>query len=201
MEKLLKELRALLQPFGVQTEPASTSIPAPKPSTVPIPNPSPDVVTPPIDRPLLQEAIPEINTEDIASLKTWTAGRSETLTIPTTGSRGTNFPGNLSTPGSVSQEALRRMEEQMKRRAEETVSESRSEKEEEEEEDPISLSFDEEEYHGSNTPSKGEGEGEGSGHLSLANGSYPDGCDVPEPSLCSPSVFGSLPCFRYPYCG
>ena len=143
--KLLKELRALLQPTGVQLKPAPT--PAPGPSTVPFPNPSLDVVTPPADRPdpTLQEAIPEINTKNIASLKTWAVGGAETITTPTTGSRGTILPGNLSTPGSVSQEARRRTEEQTKRRAEESVSESRS-SEEEEEEDPISLSFDEEEY-------------------------------------------------------
>ena len=72
MEKLLKELCALVQPTGVQLEPASTSTPALGPSTVPIPNPSLDVVTPHADRPdpMLQKAIPEINTKDIASLKT-----------------------------------------------------------------------------------------------------------------------------------
>ena len=64
MEKLLKELRTLLQPSRIQPEPASTSTLAPGPSTIPIPNPSPNVVTPPANRPdlLLQEAIPEINT-------------------------------------------------------------------------------------------------------------------------------------------
>ena len=155
MEKLLKELRALLQPIGVQPEPASTSTPTPGPSTVPIPNLSPDVITPPAHRPdpLLQEAIPEINTEDIASLKTWAVEGLETLTTPITGNRGTNFPGNLSTPGSVSQEALRRTEEQTKRRAKESISESGSSEEKEEEEDPISLTSDEEEYQGSDTPS------------------------------------------------
>ena len=68
MEKPLKELRALLQPTGVQPEPTSISTPALEPSTIPIPNPSPNVVTPLADRPdpLLQEAIPEINMEDIA---------------------------------------------------------------------------------------------------------------------------------------
>ena len=72
------------------------------------------------------------------------AGGPGNLTTSTTGSRGTNFPGNLSTPGSVSQEALRKAKERTKRKAEESVSESESS--EEEEEDPISLSSDEEEY-------------------------------------------------------
>ena len=155
MEKLLKELRALLQPTGVQPKPASTSTPTPGPSTIPIPNPSPNIVTPPIDRPdpLLQEAIPKINMEDIASLRSWAAEGPENLTILTTGSRGTNIPGNLSILRSVSQKALRRAEEQTKRKAEESVSESGSLKEEEEEEDPISLSSDEEEYQGLGTPS------------------------------------------------
>ena len=150
MEKLLKELRTLLQSIGVQLEPAWTSTPTPGPSMVPLPNPSPDVVTPPVDRPdpSLQEAIPEINTEDIASLRTWAAGGPENLTTPTTGSQDTNIPSNLSTLGSISQEALRRAEERTKRRAEELVSESESS----EEEDPISLNSDEEEYQGLDTP-------------------------------------------------
>ena len=85
-------------------------------------------------------------------MKTWVARGPENLTTPTTGSRGTNFPGNLSTPGLVSQEALRRTEERIKRRAEESISESGSLEQEEEEEDPISLSSDEEEYQGSDIP-------------------------------------------------
>ena len=91
--------------------------------------------------------------EDITSLRTWAAGGPENLTTLTIESRGTNIPGNLLPPGSVSQEALRRAEEQTKRRAEESVSESESSEEEEEEKDPISLSSDEEEYQGLNTPS------------------------------------------------
>ena len=72
MEKTLKELRALLQPTGPQPEPASKSTPAPGPKRVLVPTPSPGFVTPPIFQldPLLQEAIPEINTEDIAFLRT-----------------------------------------------------------------------------------------------------------------------------------
>ena len=77
------------------------------------------------------------------------------MTTPTTGSRGTNLPGNLSTSGSASQEAQRRTEERTKRRAEESVNESGS-SEKEEEEDPISLSFDEEEYQGLETPSQSD---------------------------------------------
>ena len=112
MEKLLKKLRALLQPTGVQQEPASASTPAPGPSTVPTPTPNPGFVTPLVEQPdpLLQEAIPEINTEDIASLRTWAAGGLENLTTPTIGSQGTNIPGSLSTPRMISQEAQRRME-------------------------------------------------------------------------------------------
>ena len=70
MEKTLKELGALLQPIGSQPESAST--PAAGPSTVPAPTPSLGFVTPPVSQPdpLLQEAIPEINMKDIASLRT-----------------------------------------------------------------------------------------------------------------------------------
>ena len=155
MEKLLKELRALLQPTGVQPEPASTSIPVPGPSTVPVSTPSLGFVTPPINRPdsFLQEAIPEISTEDIASLRTWAARGPENLTTLIIESRGTHILGNLSTPGSISHEALRRAEEQTKKRAEDSVSESGSSEEEEEEDNPIFLSSNKEEYQGSETPS------------------------------------------------
>ena len=100
MKKLLKELRVLLQPTRIQLKPASLLIPASRPSTVSIPTFSPGFVTPPIDQPhpLLQETNPEINTEDIASLRTWAIDGSENLTTPTTGSRGTHIPSNLSTP-------------------------------------------------------------------------------------------------------
>ena len=91
--------------------------------------------------------------EDIASLEAWIVGRQQTMATPTIGSRGTNLPGNKSTPGLVSQEARRKTKERTKRRAEESVSESRSSTEEEEEEkDPISLSSDDKEYQGSETP-------------------------------------------------
>ena len=155
MEKLLKELRALLQPTRNQPEPASTSTLAPGPNMVSIPNPSPDFVTPPVHRPdlLLQEAILEINTKDIAFLRMWAAGGLENLTTLTTKSRGTNIPSSLSTPESISREALRRAEERTKRRAEDSVSEFGSSEEEEEEDNPISLSSDEEEYQGSEIPS------------------------------------------------
>ena len=88
MEKLLKELRKLLQPIGVQPEPALASTPTPGQSTVPTPTPNPGIVTPPVAQPdpLLQEAIPQINMEDIASLRTWVEGGPENLTTPTTGS-------------------------------------------------------------------------------------------------------------------
>ena len=68
MEKLLKELRALLQPARVQPEPTPTPAPAP----VPVPTMSAEIETPPVNKPdpILQEEIPKINTEDIASLQT-----------------------------------------------------------------------------------------------------------------------------------
>ena len=154
MEKLLKELRTLLQPIRCQLESESTSTPALGPNTVLTPTHNPVFVTPPVDRPdpLLQETIPEINTEDIASLRTWAVGGPENLTTPTTGSPRTNIPSSLSTPGTVNQEAQRRTEERTKRKAEESISESGS-SEEEKEEDPISLSSDNEEYQESETPS------------------------------------------------
>ena len=156
MEKLRKELHALLQPTGSQSEPASTSTPAPGPSLVPISTLSHGFVTPPTSQrdPLLQEAIPEINKEDIASLATWAEGGPENLTTPTTGT-GTNIPGNLSTPGTVSQEAQQRTEERTKSKAEECISKSGS-SEEEEEEDPISLSSNDKEYQESETSSQSD---------------------------------------------
>ena len=144
IEKTLKEPRALLQPTKSQPEPAST--PAPGPSTVLAPTPSPGFITPPVSQPdpLLQEAILEINTEDIASLRTWEERGLGNLTTPTT-ETGTNIPGSLSRPGTVSYEVQRRKEERTKRKAEESISEFGS-SEEEEEEDPISLDSDKEEY-------------------------------------------------------
>ena len=68
---------------------------------------------------------------------------------------GTNILGNLSTPGTISQELQKRQEEQTKRKAEESISESGS-SEEEEEEKPISLDSDDEEYQGSKTPSQSD---------------------------------------------
>ena len=128
MEKLLKELHALLQPVGVQPEPAPTPAPAPAPTPVPFPITSPEMVTLSTDRldPTLQEEIPEINTEDITSLETWAVGRAQNMTTPKTRSQGTNLPGNLSIPGLASQEARRKTEERTKMRAEESVSKSRS---------------------------------------------------------------------------
>ena len=71
MEKTLRELRALLHPTGAQPEPEGTS--GAGPSTTPAPTPSPEFVTPLATQPdlLLQEPIPEINTEDLASLRNW----------------------------------------------------------------------------------------------------------------------------------
>ena len=151
LEKTLKELRSLLHPTGAQPEPVG--IPSVGPSTVPAPTPSLEFVTPPATQPdpLLQEPIPEINTEELASLISWAEAGPGILTTPTIGT-GTNNPVDLSTPGTVSQEHQCKQEERTKRRAEDSVSEFGS-SEEEEEESPISLDSDDEEYQGSNTPS------------------------------------------------
>ena len=143
MEKTFKELRALLQPTGAQPEQIGT--PEVGPSTTPAPTTSPNFVTPPAIRPdpLLQEPIPVLNTEEMASLQNWAEVGPEALTTPTTGI-GLN-PVDLSTPGSASQEHQRRQEERTKRKVDEAESESSSSKEEEEE-SPISLDSDEEEY-------------------------------------------------------
>ena len=121
LEKTQKELRALLHPTGAQ--PKSVGTPGAMPSTVPASIPSPKFVTPPVTEPdpLLQEPIQDINTEDLASLKSWVEAGPENLKTPTTGT-GTNIPGNLSTPGTISQEQQRRQEERTKRRAEDLVS-------------------------------------------------------------------------------
>ena len=154
LEKTLKELHALLHPTGIQPEPVGT--PDAGPSIAPAPTPSPEFVTPPVTQPdpLLQEPIPDINMEDLASLKSWVEAGPENLTTPTTGT-GTNIPGNLSTLGTISQEQQRRQEEQTKRRAEDSVSEFGS-SEEEEEDEPISLNSDKEEYQGFETPSQSD---------------------------------------------
>ena len=69
MEKTLKELRALLQPIGARPEHAR--MPGAGPSTTPALTTSPDFVTPPANRPnpLLQEPIPVLNTEEMATLQ------------------------------------------------------------------------------------------------------------------------------------
>ena len=120
MEKLLKELRTLLQPVEIQPEPVPTPAPALAPTPILISTTSPEMVTPSTNRldPTLQEEIPEINTEDIASLETWAVGGQQTMATSTTGSRGTNLQGDLSTPGSTSQEARRKTEECTKQRTE-----------------------------------------------------------------------------------
>ena len=135
MEKTLKELRALLQPTGVQPELVGT--PGAGPCTTPASTSSPKFVIPLATQPdlLLQEPIPVLNTEEMASLQNWAETGPEALTTPTTGT-GLN-PVNLSTPGSASQEDQRRHEERTKRKAEEAESKSSS-FEEEEEESPIS---------------------------------------------------------------
>ena len=151
LEKTLKELHALLHLTGAQPEPIGT--PGVCPSTILAPTPSLEFVTPPAIQPdpLLQEPIPKINTEELASLRSWAEAGPRILTTPTIGT-GTNNPVDLSTPGTVSQEHQRRQEERTKRRAEDSVSESDS-FEEEEEESPVSLDFDDKEYQGSDTPS------------------------------------------------
>ena len=65
LEKTLKELRALLHPSGAQPELVGTL--GAGPSTAPAPTPSPEFVTPSVTQPdpLLQEPIPDINTEDL----------------------------------------------------------------------------------------------------------------------------------------
>ena len=154
MEKMLKELRRILHPTGSQPEPEA--IPGVGPSIVPTPTPILDFVTPLVTQldPLLQEAIPEINTEDIASLRSWAEAGPGNFTTPTTRT-GTNIPSNLSTPRTVSQEVQRGKEEWTKRKAEESISKSGS-LEEKEEEDPVSLDSDNEEYQGSETPSQSD---------------------------------------------
>ena len=151
MEKTLKELCALLHPTGAQPELVGT--PEAGPSTNPAPTPSPEFVTPPATQPdpLLQEPIPELNTEELHSLRNWAEAGPKVLTTPITGT-GTNNPVDLSTPGSASQEHQRRQEERTKRKADESDSESES-SEEEEEESPISLDSDDEEYQSSDTSS------------------------------------------------
>ena len=149
MEKTLKELCVLLQPTGAQPELVGT--PGASPSTTPTPTPSPEFVTPPATQPdpLLQEPIPILNTEEVASLQNWAEARPGALITPTT--RTGQNPGDLSTPGSASQEHQCIQEERTKRKADESVSESGS-SEEEKEESPISLDSDKEEYQGSDTP-------------------------------------------------
>ena len=101
LEKTLKELSSLLHPTGAQPEPVGT--PSTGPSTTPAPTPSPEFVTPPATQPdpLLQEPISEINTEELASLKSWAEAGPGILTTPTTRT-GTNNPVDLSTLGTMS---------------------------------------------------------------------------------------------------
>ena len=150
-EKILKELRALLHSTGAQPEPIGT--PCAGPSTTPAPTTSPEFVTPTTTQPdpLLQEPIPELNTEELHSLRNSAEAGPGALTTPTTGT-DTNNLVNLSTLGTVSQEDQRRKEERTKRKANESKSESES-SEEEEEEPPISLDSNDKEYQGSKIPS------------------------------------------------
>ena len=102
MEKTLKKLRALLHSTGAQSEPVGT--PGAGPSTTPAPT-SPEFITPMTTQPdpLLQEPIPELNTEDLHSLRNWAEAGLGALTTPTTGT-STNNPINLLMPRTVSQE-------------------------------------------------------------------------------------------------
>ena len=154
MEKTLKELRALLHSTGAQLEPVGT--PGAGPSTTPAPTPSPEFVTPPATQPdpLLQEPIPELNTEELHSLRNWAEAGPGVLTTPMTRT-GTNNLVHLSTPGSASQEHQHRQEEHTKRKADESDSEyeSSEEEEEEEEESPVSLDSNNKEYQGFDTSS------------------------------------------------
>ena len=145
MEKMLKELRTLLQPIGGRPEQART--PEAGPSTTPAP--TANFVIPPATRPdpLLQESIPVLNTDEMVNLRNWAEGGPEALATPTIGT-GLNLV-NLSTLGSASQEHQRREEARTKRRADEE--ESNSSNSEEEEELPISLDSDEEECGDSDT--------------------------------------------------
>ena len=151
MEKTLKELRVLLHPTRAQPELVGT--PGAGPSTTLAPTPSPEFVTPPTTQtdPLLQEPIPELNTEELHSLRNWVEAGLGALMKPTT-ETGTNNPVNLSTPRTVSQEDQRRQEERTKRKADKSDSEPES-SEEEEEESPVSLDSDDKEYQGFDTPS------------------------------------------------
>ena len=147
MEKMLKELRTLLQPTEGQSEQAGT--PGAGPNTIPAPTAS--FVTPPANRPnpLLQEPIPVLSTNEMANLRNWAEGGPEALATPTI---GTDLnPVNLSTPESASQEHQGREEAWTKRRADEEESSSSSS--EEEEESPIFLDSDEEECGDFDTPS------------------------------------------------
>ena len=103
MEKTLKELHVLLHPTGAQLELVGT--PGAGPSTTPAPTPSPEFVTPPATQsdPLLQDPIPVLNLEEMASLRNWAEVGPRVLTTPTTGTN-TNNPVDLFTPGSASQE-------------------------------------------------------------------------------------------------
>ena len=138
IEKLLREMHILLQPAGLQLEPAlATQQSTPTPTSIPAA--SPEVVTLPTGRPnpTLQEVIPEINTEDIISLEQWAVGGLQNMATLTSGSQVTTIPGSHSMPGFVKQEARRKAEDHTKRRAEESVSKSRSSSEDEKEEDPV----------------------------------------------------------------
>ena len=101
MEKTMKELRLLLHPTRTQLEPVGTL--GTGPSTIPAPTTSLEFMTPPASQsdPLLQEPIPEFNTEELNSLKNWAERGPGILTTPTTGTGNIN-PVDLSTLGTTS---------------------------------------------------------------------------------------------------
>ena len=103
MEKTLKKLHALLHSTGAQPEPVGT--PGAGPSTTPAPTSSFEFVTPTTTQPdpLLQEPIPELNTEELNSLKNWAERGPGVLTTPMTGTDNIN-PVEFSTPRTISKE-------------------------------------------------------------------------------------------------
>ena len=157
IEKLLREMRILLQLVGTQPEPAPATQ-QPTPARAPTPITQPEEVTLPTGRPdpTLQEAISKINTEDIASLEQWVVGGLQNMATSTTGSRGTTILGSQSTLGSNRLKAQKKADKRNKRRAEEMISKSRSSSKDEEDKDPVTLSSDKEEYAESETSSQSD---------------------------------------------
>ena len=104
--------------------------------------------------PTIQEAIPDINTEDIALLEQWAVGSLQDMATPTIGSQGTTIPDSRSMPRLIRKDAQRKVEERTKRRMEELASESGSSSKEEEYKDSTSTSNSSEEEEGMESPSQ-----------------------------------------------